>query len=422
MARTLYTIVYTCLLPVMLARLWWRGRLNPGYRLRWRERFGFLPHRPVANGLWVHAVSVGETLAAAPWIKEFQQRHPSVPIIVTTTTPTGSEQVKRLFGDRVYHMFLPYDVPAFWQRFFRTLNPGLLVVMETELWPNLLHACEQRQLPVILANARLSEKSKQGYERFAALTQPMLQQLTLVAAQNATDGQRFVDLGLPADRLEVIGSVKFDVQVGPEHLQYGEQLRQQWGARRPVLALASSHPGEDEQLLDMYPQLAAQCPGLLLMLIPRHPERFDAVANAVYARNLKLQRRSKGAASELTQVYVADSMGEMLTLLAAADLVVMGGSLIEHGGHNPIEPAALGKATVCGPHYTNFASIVATLKQAGALQVLESDDQQWPQQLADLLNQPQQRASMGHAGKQTVDDNRGAVRRLVEIVGQLLHR
>ena len=405
----------------MVARLWWRGRLNPGYRQRWRERFGFLPHRPAANGLWVHAVSVGETLAAAPWIKAFQQRHPNVPVIVTTTTPTGSEQVKRLFGDRVYHMFLPYDVPFFWQRFLRTLNPGLLVIMETELWPNLLHACEQRALPVILANARLSEKSKQGYQRFEALTAPMLQQLTRVAVQNSTDGQRFIELGLPANRMDVIGSVKFDIQVGDEHLQRGSELRQQWGAKRPVLALASSHPDEDEQLLDLYPQLAAQCPGLLLMLIPRHPERFDVVANAVYARNLKLQRRSKGEANELTQVYVADSMGEMLMLLSAADLVVMGGSLIEHGGHNPIEPAALGKATVCGPHYANFASIVTTLEQAGALTVLPTSKQTWGEILANLLNNPQQRAAMGNAGKETVDRNRGAVARLLTMVEQQLH-
>ncbi|ASP37738.1 3-deoxy-D-manno-octulosonic acid transferase [Bacterioplanes sanyensis] len=422
MARFFYTVIYACLLPFMLARLWWRGRVNPGYRLRWRERFGFIPHRPAANGLWVHAVSVGETLAAAPWIKAFQQRHPNVPVIVTTTTPTGSEQVKRLFGDRVYHMFLPYDLPGFCLRFLRQVNPGVLVIMETELWPNLIHSCQQQRVPVVLANARLSEKSQQGYQRFAALTQPMLQQLTMVAVQNAIDGQRFIELGLPSDRLEVTGSVKFDVQVAPQNIASGQQLRQQWGHQRPVLALASSHAGEDEQLLDLYPQLAASCPGLVLMLVPRHPERFDAVANAVHARGLKLQRRSKGTASDMTQVYVADSMGEMLSLLAAADLVVMGGSLIEHGGHNPIEPAALAKATVCGPHFTNFASIVRTLKEAGALHVLPNDQQQWLAHLQQLLAQPQQRLAMGQAGQATVEKNRGAVARLVGMVETLLHR
>jgi len=358
------------LLPVLVLRLWWRGRLNPGYRQRLRERFGLLPHRPPANGLWIHAVSVGETLAAAPLVKSFQSRHPNVPVIVTTTTPTGSAQVQRLFGAGVYHMYLPYDLPWFWRNFLNALRPGLLVVMETELWPNLLAACEQRHIPVMLTNARLSEKSARGYEKFSALTQPMLQRLSMVAVQNAADGQRFLDLGLPAGRLEVTGSVKFDMDVPPMVQAQGAVLREQWGAERPVLALASSHAGEDELLLDLYPRLLAVCPTLLLLLIPRHPERFEAVTNAVRSRGIRVQRRSAGAASAQTQAYVADTMGEMLQLLAAADLVLVGGSLIAHGGHNPIEPAALGKATLIGPHHMNFAVIVDNLQSAGALAVV----------------------------------------------------
>ena len=420
MARFFYTVLYALLLPLFIARLWWRGRVNPGYRQRIRERFGWLPHRPAAHGVWVHAVSVGEALAAAPYIKAMQQRYPDIPVIVTTTTPTGSEQVKRLFGSSVFHMFLPYDLPIFWTLFLRRIRPGLLVVMETELWPNLMAACERRQLPVMLANARLSPKSARGYAKFAALTRPMLQRLSLVAAQNASDGQRFIDLGLAQNKLEITGSVKFDVDLPADVQRRGAALRAEWGAERKVLALASSHAGEDEQLLALYPQLQAACPDLLLLLIPRHPERFDAVSRAAKQAGLITRRRSAGAASEQCQVYVADTMGEMLLLLAAADLVLMGGSLIEHGGHNPIEPAALGKATLTGPHYMNFAAIVDQLVAQQALAVVT------PETLADdllrYLTTPELCRAMGQAGAEVVADNRGAVPRLVALSASLMQR
>lgn len=420
MARFFYTLLYTGLLPVFVARLWWRGRLNPGYRQRIAERFGRLPHRPAANGLWVHAVSVGETLAAAPYIKAMQQQYPDLPIIVTTTTPTGSEQVKRLFGERVFHMFLPYDLPVFWKPFLRRIQPGLLVVMETELWPNLMAACEQHQLPVMLANARMSEKSARGYAKFSALTTPMLQRLTLVAAQNATDGQRFIELGLPENKLEVTGSVKFDVDLPIDIERAGEALRAQWGESRKVLALASSHAGEDEQLLAIYSRLRESHDDLLLLLIPRHPERFDTVTQAAKQVGLNVQRRSQGDANPDCQVYVADSMGEMLQLLSAADLVLMGGSLIPHGGHNPIEPAALGKATLTGPHYTNFAAVVDALVAEQALAVVEPE--QLVQDILQYLNDPALCQQMGEAGLAVVNKNRGAVQRLVELSAQALKR
>ncbi len=419
MARFFYTLIYSLFIPLIVARLWWRGRLNPGYRQRIAERFGLI-HGARANGLWVHAVSVGETLAAAPFIDDFRKRYPDLPVTVTTTTPTGSDQVRRLFGDDVFHVFLPYDLPWIWQLFLKRLAPGLLVVMETELWPNLLAACERRKIPVMLANARLSEKSARGYTKFSALTAPMLKRLSLVAVQNATDGQRFLSLGLPESRLEVTGSVKFDVQIAPDIHQQGQALRQQWGEQRMVLALASSHAGEDELLLDLYPSLLQQCPDLLLLLIPRHPERFDAVAAAVQQRGLVLARRSVGNASAGTQVYIADSMGEMLLLLAAADLVLVGGSLIAHGGHNPIEPAALGKATLMGPHHMNFAVIADELLQRGALQIVSDQPEALQLQLQGYLSDAEARQQMGVAGLQAVTDNRGAVSRLTQLSAAFL--
>ncbi len=420
MARFFYTVLYSVLLPFLLLLLWWRGRVNAGYRRRIGERFGSIPHRPSAGGLWIHAASVGETLAAAPLVRGFQQRHPHIPIIVTTNTPTGSEQVKRLFGERVFHMYLPFDLPMFWHRFLRALQPSLLVIMEMELWPNLLATCEKRRLPVILANARLSQKSADGYARFPALTQPMLNSLSVVAAQNAIDGQRFVELGLPSNRLEVCGSVKFDVTIPADVADQGLLLRQQWGSERRVLALASSHAGEDEQLLDLYPQIQQQCPDCLLLLIPRHPERFEEVTNAVHRRGLSVRRRSQGPANANTQVYVADSMGEMLPLLASADLVLMGGSLIPHGGHNPIEPAALGKATLIGPHHANFIAIVDKLQRANALAVVSDESEALATQLIQYLNDPSLREQMGTAGQHTVNENRGAVERLVTLCARYM--
>ncbi|WP_430460866.1 lipid IV(A) 3-deoxy-D-manno-octulosonic acid transferase [Thalassolituus sp. LLYu03] len=420
MARVFYTLIYALLLPVFVARLWWRGRLNPGYRQRIHERFALFRQRPPANGLWLHAVSVGETLAAAPLVSQFRARYPACPVIVTTTTPTGSEQVQRLFGDDVLHVYLPYDLPVFWQLFLKRMRPGLLVVMETELWPNLLAACERESIPVMLANARLSEKSARGYRKFSALTFPMLQRLSLVAVQNAVDGQRFLGLGLAQERLEVTGSVKFDVSVPDDIEQQGQLLRAQWGSERPVLALASSHAGEDELLLSLYPALAQQIPGLLLLLIPRHPERFAAVAEAARAGGLPTALRSENRVAADTQVYVADSMGEMLRLLASADLVLVGGSLIPHGGHNPIEPAALGKATLMGPHHMNFAAIAESLQERGALALVSADPADLQQQLLHYLERADERQAMGGAGRRAVAENRGAVNRLTQLCAGFL--
>lgn len=420
MARHIYTLIYSLSLPLIVARLWWRGRANPGYRQRVSERFGFLPHRPRPGGLWVHAVSVGETLAAAQFVKQFMEQNPNTPVIITSTTPTGSEQVKRIFGERVFHMYLPYDLPSFINRFIKNIQPGALVIIETELWPNLLASCAKHDLPVVLANARLSEKSARGYAKLPALTRPMLHSLNVVAVQNPTDGQRFIELGLPTGRMKVTGSVKFDVTVPEDCHKQGVALRGQWGADRPVLALASSHPTEDEQLLDTYPALEKAIPGLLLLLIPRHPERFEPVTNAARSRHLHVHRRTNGNVSDDIQIYVADTMGEMLNMLAAADVVVMGGSLYPGGGgHNPIEPAALGKATLIGADHINFTSIVNELTEAGAIAVCESLSA-LQDEVIRLLSNRDAREAMGQKGLDVVESNRGAVAQLLALVKEQL--
>ena len=414
MARFFYSILYLTLTPVFLLSFLLLSRKNPQWRKRLAERFGRVPHHPPAGGIWLHAASVGEVQACVPLVKVLQEQRPKPPIIITTFTPTGSEQVRKIFGDGVYHMYIPLDITWVLRRFLNKIRPNVLVLIERELWPNMLAVCEAQQVAVLLANARLSEKSLRSYQKFSALVQPMLKRLSVVAVQNPVDGQRYLELGLAANKLEVTGSMKFDIELAAGLEQEGQALRAQWGASRTVLALASSHEDEDERLLDLYPELQAQCPSLLLLLVPRHPERFDAVVNAAHARRLKVQRRSAGAANNSTQVYVADTLGEMLKVLSAADLVLMGGSLIERGGHNPIEPAALGKPVLIGPHYFNFSEIVDGLVTAGATQVVSDQNEALAATLTELLNNPAERERMGQAGLAVVAKNRGAVKALVQ--------
>ena len=418
MARLLYTLLFTALLPFMLFRLFRRSLRNPAYRRRISERFGSVANQPPAGTIWIHSVSVGETVASQPLVERLLSRFPDRSLLITTTTPTGSAQVKRQFGDRVFHTYLPYDLPWFWNRFFKQVQPELLIVMETELWPNLLAHCNKAGVPTVLANARLSEKSARGYRKFSALTRPMLNSLSAIGVQNSTDGDRFVDLGYPRERITDTGSIKFDISVSNELREQGRQLRHQWGEERPVLALASSHEGEDELLLDCYHRLASASKGLILMIIPRHPERFDQVVAAAETRDLRVHRRTEGPVSfsnaESLQVYVADTMGEMMLLLSATDVVVMGGSFEPVGGHNPIEPASLGKPVLMGPHYFNFATIVANLEARGALKVTSAA--RLNQDLMELLGDDRNQQAMARAAISSVSAHRGAIDRLEKIV------
>lgn len=411
--RFFYTLLLTVLWPAALLLLWLKGRKNPAWRQRLSERLGWIqaPVRP--QSVWIHAASVGEVLALVPLVRAFERQYPQVPLYITTFTPTGSEQVKRLFPQHG-HSYLPLDLPWFMQLFIRRLRPSVLVIIERELWPNMLAQCHKRGIPMLLANARMSEKSARSYQRLPSLVATMFQQLTLVAVQDKQDGQRYLDLGLNEQKLEVTGSMKFDVEIDAQVRPQGLALREQWGSERPVLALASSHADEDERLLALLPQLLQQLPDLVLLLVPRHPERFEAVYQAARQAGFITQRRSQGVASKQTQVYLADTLGEMLRLLAASDLVLMGGSLITRGGHNPIEPAALGKAVLIGPHYFNFTDIVQRLERAGALQVVSEQQELLLQTLLRLLQDSNKRVLMGQAGLAVVKQNRGAVKSLVE--------
>lgn len=418
MPRLLYSFLFYLALPFLLFRLWWRGLKAPAYRKRWLERLGlnYAKAENTKQPIWIHAVSVGETLAIVPLVKLLQARHPDIPIVMTTMTPTGAERVEVTFGEGVTHYYCPYDIPCAIQRFLTHLNPRGCVIVETELWPNLINACSKRNIPVLVANARLSERSAKGYARFGLMAEQMLQQIECIAVQNSIDGERFLNLGVPPSSLEVTGSIKFDVKVpeGEERLAFA--LRELWGQSRPVLIGASTHEGEETALLQAYQGLLACYPELLLVVVPRHPERFDHVAELIKQQNFKLARRSLGQQpNQATQVYLGDTMGELMKLLAAADIAFVGGSLIERGGHNPLEPAVLRKPVLMGPHFYNFQLICDSLSSAGALTVISTADK-LAVEVKRLLNNPESMAKQGQAGYRFVQDNQGALEKLYALV------
>ncbi|WP_432697234.1 lipid IV(A) 3-deoxy-D-manno-octulosonic acid transferase [Marinobacterium sp. YM272] len=417
--RLLYTLVFYLLTPLLLARLWWRGRKAPGYRKNSWQRLG-LGARLEGPVIWVHAVSVGETLAVAPLVERLLAHYPGYRILMTNMTPTGADQVRKLFGDRVVQRFCPWDLPLAWGAFLRRTRPSLCIVVETELWPNMVACCSRSGVPVVLANARLSERSARGYRRFSALTGPMLQRLSLIAAQHEADAERFRELGAPAERVSVTGSIKFDIAPDLSLRAAGAELRQQLGAQRPVIIAASTHEGEDELLLRCWRSLRELRPDLALMLVPRHPERFASVTALARQFSEQVCARSAGKQpNSATDIYIGDTMGELMMLYAAADIAFVGGSFSGTGGHNPLEPAALGLPVVMGPDTFNFAAICDALEGAGGLS-RTADDTALTAQLADWLDKPAQRSLAGSAGEAFVKANQGALDRLEALIAERL--
>lgn len=409
-------------MPLVVLRLLWRARRAPAYARRWGERFGFGPTLPSGQKvIWVHSVSVGETLAAIPLIRSLQQRYPAARLVVTTMTPTGSERVRAAFGNSVHHVYAPYDLPGAVKRFLRRIEPALAVIMETELWPNTLHACHRNGVPVVLANARLSARSARGYGRVASLVEDMLAKLMVVAAQSRDDGQRFLTLGLEPARLQVIGNIKFDLEIDDEQRRRASALAAQWrgGAARPVWLVASTHQGEDALVLDAFNQVLRQYPDTLLVLVPRHPERFSEVAGLCRARGFGLVRRSIGAAPSATdQILLGDTMGELADFFGACDVAFVGGSLVAAGGHNLIEPAAWGVPVLSGPSLFNFSEMATLLQAAGGMAVCSSAAE-LAAAVEQLLNDPQRRMAMGKSAQGVAEANRGAMTRLLDVIERL---
>ena len=412
-------------LPLVAIRLWLRARKAPAYAKRIGERFAINLPALQPGGIWVHAVSVGESIAAAPMIRALLKRYPQLPITVTCMTPTGSERIKALFADepRVQHCYLPYDLPWAAARFLERVKPKLGVIMETELWPNHIHQCAKRDIPVALANARLSARSARGYARFAGLTRPMLEEMSLIAVQTEAEAERFRQLGARPECVEVTGSIKFDLSIDPQLLINARELRDQWRAQaRPVWIAASTHEGEDEIVLAAHRQFLANYPDALLILVPRHPERFNSVFELCQREGFATVRRSSGEpVITQTQVLLGDTMGELLFLYALADSAFVGGSLVPNGGHNLLEPAALAKPVLSGPHLFNFLEIAAKLREAGALEEVD-DAQGLAVAVQRLFELPQDAQRMSDAGLQVMQANQGALQRLLDGLARLISR
>ncbi|KQV53798.1 MULTISPECIES: lipid IV(A) 3-deoxy-D-manno-octulosonic acid transferase [unclassified Duganella] len=425
--RLFYTFMWWLALPLVLGRLWWRGRKEPGYRQYWGERLGIYGARAANDEpatIWVHAVSVGETRAAEPLVDALLKKYPQSRIVLTCMTPTGRATGKSLFGKhgaRVVQSYLPYDMPLLVARFIRHFEPRVCILMETEVWPNLILQCQREQVPVVLANARLSERSLGKAQRFGKVIRDAAQGITLVAAQTEADALRIRELG--ASNVNVTGSIKFDVVIPQAALATGAQLRQQIGVR-PVFLCASTREGEEGMILDAFQAArAALPPDVLLLLVPRHPQRFDEVAAMVAERGLSLQRRTAlaqaGASVDpSTVVLLGDSMGEMFAYYSACDLAFIGGSLQPLGGQNLIEPAALGKPIIVGEHTFNFAQATEDcLQQGGAVRVPNSDGLM--QQAVRLLADSTARGAMGAHALTFANTHRGATARTLALLPDL---
>lgn len=418
-----WRIVVYLLLPYAIGNLIWRGLRYPAYWRRWPERFGFVPRLTGRRSVWVHAVSVGEVRSAAPLVAALVERYPSHRIVVTTMTPTGSEQVRELFGDRVDHCYVPYDFPDAVRRFFDRVRPEVAVVAETEFWPNIFAECGLRSIPLLLVNGRVSQASLRGYLRVPGIAREMLANADLLCAQTRVDAQRLRNLGVDESLIHVTGNLKFDVEVPAKLLDEARALRTHWGRARPVLIAASTHAGEERKVLDAFAELKQRYAELLLVLVPRHPERFHSVARVCKQRGYvtALRSRTPGPLPAGTEILVGDTMGELQRLYAAADVAFIGGSFVPHGGQNPLEACAVEVPVVFGPHMFHFEEISAMALERGAARQVH-DVAGLVAAVALYFEQPDLRRASGAAAHTLVADNRGALDRTLALVEAALRR
>ncbi len=427
MWRWLYQVLLLLLMPFVWLRLAWRALRIPALRTRWPERRGVLAQTIAPGGIWLHAVSAGEVIAAAPLIRALRERHPAWPLLVTTTTHTGSERAHALLGDAVQHAYAPYDTAAAVRRFLSSAQPRIAVLFETELWPNTIEACHQRGIRTLLVNGRLSARSARRYARLGTFTTRMLCQLDVVACQDAAHAARFAQLGAPRACIQVLGNLKFDLQIDPALQTAGAALRLQPPfAGRPVWIAASTHAGEEAVVLAAHQQVCMRFPQALLVLVPRHPERGDEVEHLCAGWNVV--RRSRGAlpvgdaqrtdpqrgAAREVDIVLCDRMGELLLLYCTAQVAFVGGSLVDVGGHNLIEPAALGVPLLAGASDRNFVDVVAQLRSVGALRIV-SDADTLAAEVCAVLEDAAAAVVRSAAGRQIVSAGQGATERVLRL-------
>lgn len=416
MIRFIYSALFYLIQPLIWVRLFIRGFKSKGYRQRIGERYGFCKNKVKPHGILVHSVSVGEAVAATPLIEALIELYPNLPITVTTMSVTGSNLVKSRFGDKVHHVYLPYDLSGSLNRFLNNVKPVMAIILETERWPNLIFALNKRKIPTIMANARLSSRSAQRYKKASQFVSKLLNKMDMIAAQEQADGDRFLELGLAPKKLSVIGSIKSDIQLTQEQIKKIAELKQYWQLNRPVWIAASTHKGEEEIIAQAHQQLLKQFPTLLLILVPRHPERFDSVAQLLTDSHFIFERYSKNIApTEHTQVMLGDVMGELITLYGVSDMAFVGGSLVDVGGHNPLEPALQHLPIMMGKQVFNCADICEQLANHSGLFWVENSNE-ISQIITEWIEQPDKRRKVGESAYQILLNNQGALNKLLELI------
>jgi 3-deoxy-D-manno-octulosonic-acid transferase len=417
--RFLYIVIAYLVSPIVIGALAVRGFRERSHWHGFSERFGFggtLDDRSI----WVHAVSVGEVQAAAPLVNALLERFPRIPLVLTTVTPTGRARAQALFKQRVDVRYVPIDLPGPVRRFFQRAKPQLAVILETEIWPNLYHRCGRLGVPLVLASARISPRSVTSYRRLVGLFRETLSNGIFIAAQSREDADRFVSIGANPALTHVVGNIKFDFGYPPDIESRGRELRSMLGVERPVWVAGSTHAKEEDEVLAAHRRLRERLPDALLVLVPRHPPRFVDVAASLRVLGIEFVTRTSGAAvTPRTQVFLLDTLGELPPFYAAGDVAFVGGSLVPIGGHNLLEPAALGLPIVAGPHNFNSADIAKLLVERGAVRLVQ-DSTGLAASVEELLTDPAARARMGEAGRKVVDENRGAVTRLMNFIEPLL--
>ncbi|MBT8085221.1 MAG: 3-deoxy-D-manno-octulosonic acid transferase [Woeseia sp.] len=418
--RIIYVILAYLILPIAILYWLFRGIFNRSYWDRLGQRFGF-GYPQLDNGsIWVHAVSVGEVQAAAPLVKSLLQRFPDRRLLLTTVTPTGAAHARRLFGEQIEHCYLPFETPLAVSRFFNAVRPAFALIMETEIWPNLYRGCGVRGIPLILVSARISPRSVKNYRKLLPLFRETLSHGILIAAQSPADAERFLSLGASPERTWVTGNIKFDIEI-PETLpQQGEELRQRFWPGRPVWVAASTHDHEEAQVLDAHDKILERFPDALLVLVPRHPPRFPAVAGLLEKRRVNfVSRTSKRTPVAATTVYLVDTLGELKLFYAASDVAFMGGTLQAIGGHNLLEPAGLGVPVITGPHLFNTQQIADMFTSIGA-SVTVQNAAELSAAVCSLFENPQAARAQGALGRNIVAQNRGSLNRLLILLDPLV--
>ena len=418
--RILYTLLVYLLVPLVIAYEGWKALRHPEYRGRLGQRLGFVPRSPRNATVWVHAVSVGEVQAAAALVQALRARRPELPVVLTTVTATGAQRARALFGDTVHHCYLPYDLPGAVRRFLDRVQPQVAVILETEIWPTLYAAIGRRGIPIVLGSARLSAKSVGRYRRMASLVRDVLSADIAIGAQTAADAERFRAIGAPPDRVQVTGNIKYDLEIPPAQVAAGRDLRARWGAARPVWIAGSTHEGEEDAALEAHARLRQRHADALLVLVPRHPQRFDAVRALLRRRGVEHAQRSSGQLPQpQDSVFLVDTLGELQMLYAAADVAFVGGSLVPIGGHSLLEPAVLGLPILSGPFTQNAQDIAVLLQQGGALRIVQDADT-FGRELLAWFDDPAAARAAGAGGQRAVAANRGAVGRLLALIEPLL--